>query len=76
MGDVADSSYSERDDTVTDIQTGAETVAGTGVGNSAGTGAKKRDDVDGLEGLEGKVDITMLNKTNKIPILISYQFNV
>ena len=42
------------------------------MGDGAGTGTGTIDDADGLEGAEGKVDITMLNKTNNTPILISY----
>ncbi len=38
----------------------------------AGTGAEIRGDADGPERAESKIDIIMLDKTNKIPILISY----
>lgn len=38
----------------------------------AGIGAGVRSDMDGPDGAEGKVDITMLDKTNKTLILVSY----
>ena len=37
-----------------------------------GTGTWTIDDADGLEGAEGKIDIIMSDKTNKLPILVSY----
>ena len=40
--------------------------------DNAGTNAKIMSDADGPEGAKGKVDITMLDKTNKIFILVSY----
>lgn len=56
MDDIAWLNYSEEDS--------------TGIGIK--TAAKTRSDVDGLKKAEGKVDITTLDKTNKIPKLISY----
>lgn len=47
---------------------GAETSARTGVRISA----RMRDDADRSEEMEGKIDITILDKTNKTPILVSY----
>ncbi len=43
-----------------------------GAGTDAGKGAGAKGDADGPEGIEGKIDITMPDKTNKIPILVSY----
>ena len=45
-------------------------------GNGAETSAKTIDDADRSEGLEGKVNITTPNKTNKILILVSYKLNI
>ena len=52
------------------------------IGDIAGPGCNERDgtrinartinNADGLEGAEGKVDITTLDKINKILILVSY----
>ena len=41
-------------------------------GNSARMGTGTMDDMDGLEGAESKVDITMPDKINQIPKLVSY----
>ncbi len=43
--------------------------AGDGASTDTGTGAGARDDADGLEVAEGKVDITTPDKT---PIMVSY----
>lgn len=56
MGNAARPRYSKKD----------------GVGTSAGTGARTRSDADGPEGAEDKVDITTIDKTNKIPLLVNY----
>ncbi len=40
--------------------------------DDAGTGAGARGDADGPEAAEGKIDITMPDKTNKTLILVSY----
>ncbi len=56
MGNAAGPGYSKRD----------------GTGTSARTSARTIDDADGSEGAEGKIDITLSDKTNKTPILISY----
>ena len=40
--------------------------------DSAETGTGIIDDADRLEGVKNKVDITTLEKSNKIPILVSY----
>ncbi len=47
---------------------------GTGIGarTGTGTGVRTKDDTEGLEGMEDKVDIITSNKTNKSPILVSY----
>lgn len=36
------------------------------------TGAGTINNINGLEGAEGKIDIIMLDKTNKTSILVSY----
>lgn len=47
--------------------------AGTGTRTGVGTSARMKGDTDGPEVVEGKiVDITTPDKTNKIPILVSY----
>ncbi len=56
VGDVAGSGCSE----------------GESARTGAGTGARTSSDADGPEGAKGKVDITIPNKTNKTPILVSY----
>ncbi len=47
---------------------------GTGIGarTGTGTGVGTKGDTEGLEGMEDKVDITIADKTNKSPILVSY----
>ena len=40
--------------------------------DSVKTGAGTIDDADGLEGAKSKINIIMPDKTNKIPILVSY----
>ncbi len=56
VGDVAELGYSEGDN--------------TGMGAKIGAGTKG--DADGPEEVEGKIDIWILDKANKIFILISY----
>ena len=51
---------------------GDATVPGYSERNTTGTGTRTIDDADGLEGAEGKIDIIMPDKTNKLPILVSY----
>ena len=46
------------------------------VGDGAEAGARTMGDINGPEGAEGMVDITMPKKTNKIPILLSYLLNI
>ena len=41
-------------------------------GNNARTSAKTMGDADGPEEVEGKIDITILDKTNMTPVLVSY----
>ena len=52
--------------------------AGPGCYNKdgAGTDTGTMDDVDRSEKAEGKVDITILDKTNKTPTLVRYLLNV
>ncbi len=64
VGDVAGPVCNAGDGTGIDTETNAETGAGV------------RGDVDGPERVEGKLDITTSSKTNKTPILMSYQLNV
>ena len=45
---------------------------GCSKGDGAETGAGMISNVDGPKGVEGKIDITISDKTNKTPILISY----
>lgn len=61
VSDIAGPGYSEVDGTGTGVETDNTEAAGIGT-----------IDNDEPEGAEGKVDITTLDKTNKIPILISY----
>lgn len=68
IGDIARPSYSKRDST--------RTCTGTGAGTGAGTGFRIIGNANKSEGAKSKVDISTPNKTNKIPILISYQLNI
>ncbi len=45
---------------------------GGSTGDGTGMGAGAKGDADGPEAAEGKVDIIMLDKINKTPILVSY----
>lgn len=60
MGDTAKSDCNKEDGTETSVEIGA------GI----------RDNMDGPEETESKVDIIILDKTNKTAILVNYLFNI
>lgn len=74
MGDAAGLSCNDARNGVrtSDIAWPGCSDAGDGAGTSVGT----IDDADESEGAKGIVDITILNKTNKTHILLSYLLNV